>query len=209
MSEVLQVLEKLNGAIQELQSSRQRLSKCEDILTEPQMRFSKWDTVDMQTIQDIQDIDFKLYSLEKKMKRARDNLLSKLDESDIEKLKSHNATMPRQMRVQTQKTDLTAKEIDRVHSKVPMWKNRPQQKNHIILDTYFMLLKQQGMVTVQALKQKCEQRGVDKFYGNYTQMKVIAKNNHAKVFEEIEEGANEIVTLWQPVAEFITKVWER
>ena len=206
MSERLQVLEKLNGAIQELQSSRQRLSKCEDILTEPQMRFSKWDTVDMQTIQDIQDIDHELYSLEKKMKRARDNILSQLDESDNTTIQTNASS--------TQKTDLIDKEIDRVHRKIPMWKYRPQQYNHKILDTYFILLKQDSVVTVQNLKTACEKGGVDKFYGNYTQMKVIAKNNHAKVFEETHDGYKEVVTLWDPTGDgslpkFITEVWER
>ena len=213
MSERLQVLEKLNGAIQELQSSRQRLSKCEDILTEPQMRFSKWDTVDMQTIQNIQDIENNLYLMEKKIKRARNNLLSQLDESDIEKLKSHNAMVPRHSNP-NQQTDIIAQEINRVHRKIPMWKHRPQQYNHIILDTYFILLERDSVVTVQDLKTACEKGGVDKFYGNYTQMKVIAKNNHAKVFEETHDGYKEVVTLWDPTGDgslpkFIKEEWER
>jgi hypothetical protein len=95
-------------------------------------------------------------------------------------------------------------EIERVHRRVPKWIKKPLQINTMILNKYMEIsANNENPVVLQTLE---EAVGLDsrKFFTNYTQMKIIAEKNHAKVFRE-EDG---IVYLWEPVADFIVGLYD-
>ena len=96
-------------------------------------------------------------------------------------------------------------EIERVHRRVPKWIRKPLQINTMILNQYMtMSANNENPVVLQTLE---EAVGLNsrKFFTNYTQMKIIAEKNHAKVFTE-EEG---VVQLWEPVAKFIVDTYKK
>lgn len=103
--------------------------------------------------------------------------------------------------------DKDAKEIDKVRRKVRKWNNAPNQICSIILNL-FMNLSDNGKngVTREQLKDYAEKKGVKDFMGNYNQMKNYGFKNHAKVFSEDE---NKIVRLWEPVSDFIIKIYSK
>ena len=53
------------------------------------------------------------------------------------------------------------------------------------------------VITESALKN--ELPDVNTFESNFAQMKVIAKNNHGKVFEQYGDA----VTLWEPITSYV------
>ncbi len=94
-------------------------------------------------------------------------------------------------------------EIERVRRRIPKWIKKPLQINTMILNQYMAMSgNNENPVVLQTLE---EAVGLDsrKFFTNYTQMKIIAEKNHAKVFTE-EDG---VVYLWEPVAEFIEDLY--
>lgn len=92
------------------------------------------------------------------------------------------------------------REIEKVEKKVPGWINKPYQICSTILNEY-MELSKNGTLPVErdTLKSVCEKRGVEKFEGNYNQMKNFGLRNHAKVFQE----KNGFIYLWSMVSTFI------
>lgn len=98
--------------------------------------------------------------------------------------------------------------IQRVKSRVPGWKRRPDQVNSKILDL-FMELSYNGKkgVFLDMLEDEFGTKYPDKadsFMKNYVQMKNFGVNNHAKVFSEDEEKT---VRLWDPVKNFIIETY--
>ncbi len=96
-------------------------------------------------------------------------------------------------------------EVEKVQRKIPRWLKNPTQYNSIILNTYMsMSNNNEHPVALDALE---ETTGMDRkqFLTNYTQMKIIAEKNHAKVFTE-EDG---VVSLWEPIADFIVDVYSK
>lgn len=91
-------------------------------------------------------------------------------------------------------------EIEKVRRKVPGWLRKPNQICSIIL-SQFMQLSKNGQLPVKKddLKAACEKDGVEKFDGNYIQMKNFGIKNHAKVFQE----ENDHVYLWVPISTFV------
>ncbi len=96
-------------------------------------------------------------------------------------------------------------EIEKVRRKVLGWRYKPGQICSTILDEY-MTLSQNGKCPVERdrLKSICEMQGVEKFEGNYNQMKNFGLRNHAKVFQE----NNGYVSLWLPVSTFIKGLYK-
>ena len=103
------------------------------------------------------------------------------------------------------KNDLTEEdEIQKVFRKVPRWIKNPSQYNSKILDTYMSLSNNNKNPVELVLLEAGSGLKERKFLTNYTQMKIIAEKNHAKVFTE----KNDMVYLWEPVSEFIEDVYE-
>lgn len=88
-------------------------------------------------------------------------------------------------------------EISKVSDRVPGWFRAPEHINSSILISYLELAEKHENITMQMIQNKCPQ--IAKFEDNFNQMKNFGKQNHGKVFEE-KHG---IVTLWEPVKEFI------
>ena len=107
------------------------------------------------------------------------------------------------------KTDLEGQEIKRVKRRVPKWMSRPNQINSIILRLFLKLSnKNEKPVSLNLLEENFRKENpglASKFKTNYSQMKKITPNNHAKVFEEKN---NSEIKLWEPVKEIIISLYD-
>jgi hypothetical protein len=90
-------------------------------------------------------------------------------------------------------------EVWKVHNRIPKWFRKTHQINSRILIAYLELLGEGNSVPAYKLEAAC--RSIKTFSNNYTQMKSFGERNHAKVFEE----TGGLITLWEPVREFIKK----
>lgn len=93
-------------------------------------------------------------------------------------------------------------EIKKVRRKSPRWFKKTDQKNSMILIGFLELSSQNSHVSTQMLQNKCQLTN-DVFERNYNQMKHFGEKNNGKVFEE----NNGIVSLWEPVQEFIIELY--
>src|SRR5690606_25477914 len=75
----------------------------------------------------------------------------------------------------------TSKELElaKIYKKVPVWFNKPDQKNSQILINYMRLTEQKTQVTFFELEKACER--VINFRSSYQAMKTINERNNAKV----------------------------
>jgi hypothetical protein len=94
-----------------------------------------------------------------------------------------------------------ALEVEKVTRKLPRWFRNPSQYNSTILCNYLKLYAKNQKVAVQTLRNECS--SISDFDGNYNQMKNFGEKNHGKVFEE-RDG---YVTLWEPVKDYILKLY--
>ena len=116
-------------------------------------------------------------------------LLNKL-ESDGEKRENKSYNSPRS----------EEEEIERVHRRVRLWRDREHQYNHKILSTFMKLSKNnRHSVSIDDLEKHTGMNDSKKFIGHYNGMKMIAEKNHGKVFDEYDGR----VTLWGPVADIV------
>lgn len=101
--------------------------------------------------------------------------------------------------------DGTSKEMElaKIHKKVPVWFNKPDQKNSQILLNYLKLRAQKTPVTFFELEKACER--IENFRSSYQGMKTISERNNAKVFDEV----GKIISLWEPVKNFVEKEYEK
>ena len=99
----------------------------------------------------------------------------------------------------------TSKEIElaKIYKKVPVWFEKPHQKNSQILINYMKLREQKTPVTFFELEKACER--VSNFRSSYQAMKTISERNNAKVFDEV----GRIISLWEPGKSFVEKEYER
>jgi len=99
----------------------------------------------------------------------------------------------------------TSKELElaKIYKKVPVWFNKPSQKNSQILINYMKLREQKTPVTFFELEKACER--IANFRSSYQAMKTISERNNAKVFDEI----GRIISLWEPGKSFVEKEYER
>jgi hypothetical protein len=97
-------------------------------------------------------------------------------------------------------------EINKLHNRIPLWKNNPNQINSTILRLFFELAdKDNGYVEIKELKKAFlfETNLKKDFESNFTQMHIFGNKNHGKVFEVI----NDKVKLWEPIAKYAQKVF--
>jgi len=95
------------------------------------------------------------------------------------------------------------KELAKIYKKVPVWFNKPYQKNSQILINFMKLREQKTPVTFFELEKSCQ--GIDNFRSSYQAMKTISEKNKAKVFEEV----GRIITLWELGRSFIEQEYEK
>ena len=86
------------------------------------------------------------------------------------------------------------REVNKVNRRLKLWAKRPNQINSKILSA-FLKLQQSGFTTITESSLKAELPELESFETNFLQMKIIAENNHGKVFEQY--GNN--ISLWDPV----------
>lgn len=90
--------------------------------------------------------------------------------------------------------------------KIPTWSRKKNQINHKIIKAFFQLEREQEVVTVSTLEQRCrdqqnhQETFVNDFKGNFTQLKTDAGNSHGKVFIVDE---NDIVTIWDEIKDVL------
>jgi len=93
-------------------------------------------------------------------------------------------------------------EIEKVKRKVPKWMKKTHQYNYQILKAFMELSDNNAnRIEVEALE-KYVNIG-QAFLANYNNLKTISEKNHGKVFDEIDRE----VELWEPVAEFVEKIF--
>lgn len=99
----------------------------------------------------------------------------------------------------------TTKEIElaKIYKKVPVWFNKPNQKNSQILINYMKLREQKTPVTFYELEKACER--IANFRSSYQAMKTISERNNAKVFDEV----GKIISLWEYGKSFVEKEYEK
>jgi hypothetical protein len=99
----------------------------------------------------------------------------------------------------------TSKELElaKIYKKVPVWFNKPNQKNSQILINYMKLREQKTPVTFFELEKACER--IRNFRSSYQAMKTISERNNAKVFDEV----GRIISLWEPGKSFVEKEYEK
>jgi len=95
-------------------------------------------------------------------------------------------------------------EIAKVKRKVPKWMKKTHQYNYQILKAFMELSDNNAeRVEVDTLEKYVDIGQA--FLANYNNLKTISEKNHGKVFEEIDRE----VELWEPVAEFIEKIFSQ
>ncbi len=93
-------------------------------------------------------------------------------------------------------------------NKIELWKNRPHQNNHKILKAFWELEGEVGEVTADALEARCSNKErfpetyVEKFKGNFDQMKTDKGNSNGKVFVVSNDGE---VVLWEAIYDEISQ----
>ncbi|WP_157941189.1 hypothetical protein [Arenibacter catalasegens] len=95
------------------------------------------------------------------------------------------------------------KELAKIYKKVPVWFNKPYQKNSQILINYMKLREQKTPVTFFELEKACQ--GIDNFRSSYQAMKTISEKNNAKVFDEV----GRIIKLWELGRSFVEQEYEK
>ena len=98
---------------------------------------------------------------------------------------------------------LHEQELDKIYRKVPVWFNKPHQKNSQILINFMKLREQKTPVTFYELEKACER--IPNFRSSYQAMKEISDRNNAKVFDQV----GRIISLWEPGKSFVEKEYER
>jgi hypothetical protein len=91
-----------------------------------------------------------------------------------------------------------SKEINKVSNRLGLWAKRQNQLNSRILNA-FLKLERSGVSVITESALRNELPEVSTFESNFAQMKVIAENNHGKVFEQYGDE----VTLWEPIIPYV------
>jgi hypothetical protein len=99
--------------------------------------------------------------------------------------------------------DIISNEIRKIEKRIPKWFNNPNQINSQILIAFMQLYELNRLVTYDELEQKCA--SIKSFKPNFNEMIILAEKNHSKVFEK----ADSLITLWEPVKQFIYLEYQR
>ena len=94
-------------------------------------------------------------------------------------------------------------ELAKIHKKVPVWFNKPHQKNSQILINYMKLRDQNSTVTFYELEKACKK--LINFRNSYQAMKTISEKNNAKVFDEVDQ----VILLWEPGKSLVESEYEK
>lgn len=94
----------------------------------------------------------------------------------------------------------------KANRRIEKWSKCKNQINHKIICAYFICLKSEGFVTVESMRKICSNKNnkslyVEKFNGNYANMKTDSAHSHGKVFED--DGHN--VWIWSVVEQTLLK----
>ena len=102
----------------------------------------------------------------------------------------------------TIRTNTQITEINKVQRRLKLWAQRQSQVNAKLLNLYIKLAHAGEIVTVDGFR---EAYGNDEeFLRNYPQLKNISPKNHGKIFEEDKQ----VITIWEPVIEFVEEYKE-
>ncbi|MDR1785411.1 MAG: hypothetical protein LBR23_02950 [Spirochaetaceae bacterium] len=98
-----------------------------------------------------------------------------------------------------------ALEINKLHTRLPLWKKNPQQFNSTILRIFLELVDKNGLAERKILKREFLLRTdpANDFYGNFAQMCNFGERNHGKVFELVGDK----VKLWEPIANYVKELF--
>ena len=85
----------------------------------------------------------------------------------------------------------------KAYERIPIWANKPHQKNSMIVWSFFKAEEIDGFATINLMKGLCIDRGMSEhqFKINYASMKLDSSNSHGKVFED--DGEN--VWIWEEI----------
>lgn len=77
----------------------------------------------------------------------------------------------------------------KANRRIRKWAECEGQINHKIISAYFTCLEHEGFATVESMRKLCSDRSntalyVEKFAGNYANMKTDAGHSHGRVFED-------------------------
>ena len=99
--------------------------------------------------------------------------------------------------------DFESREINKVTRRLGLWAKRQDQINAKILNAY-LRLEQSGTPVITQKMLHAELSGEASFETNFLQMRIIAKKNHGKLFEQYGDQ----ITIWPPV-EYAVRKYER
>jgi hypothetical protein len=114
--------------------------------------------------------------------------------SDLKRMLNNHSASPLQKPMSRKPTDV--EEVRKVNRRLKLWAGRQSQINSKILNA-FLKLKRSGLTTITETDLRNELPQEKSFYSNFAQMKIIAPNNHGKVFEQYGEN----ITIWEPVSQ--------
>ena len=100
-------------------------------------------------------------------------------------------TMPKKQETD-EKIDID--EVNKVNRRLKLWARKPNQINSKILNA-FLRLERSGITKITETDLRNELSKEKSFESNFSQMKIIAKKNHGKVFEQYGES----ISLWNPI----------
>ncbi|WOV92120.1 MAG: hypothetical protein R1F54_05740 [Candidatus Zeuxoniibacter abyssi] len=111
---------------------------------------------------------------------------------------------------ETPKSAKEKPEVEKVKHRLQLWA-RPERQNNInsgILNA-FLKLKQSGNKCIREEDIQKEPPDIETFKSNFSQMKIIAENNHGKIFDQ----NGDCIEIWKPVyllvSEYEKKVFKR
>jgi len=99
--------------------------------------------------------------------------------------------------------NIDEQEIGKVISRLKLWSKRPHQINSRILNAYLQI-KRSGKKAITESDLMRELPDDIPFVSNFLQMKISAKKNHGKIFEQY----GEYIEIWKPVLPYVCEYEE-
>lgn len=112
--------------------------------------------------------------------------------SELKRMLNNHSAEPLHKPISRKPTDV--EEVRKVNRRLKLWARRQNQINSKILNA-FLKLKRSGLNTITEAHLKNELPEEKSFDSNFAQMKIIAPNNHGKVFEQYGDQ----ISIWEPV----------
>ena len=118
--------------------------------------------------------------------------------SELKSMMSEQSFEPLHKPVSRRPTDI--EEVRKVNRRLKLWAGRQYQINSKILNA-FLKLKRSGLTTVTETDLRNALPEERSFDSNFAQMKIIAPNNHGKVFEQYGDN----ISIWDPVVRAVNE----